>query len=150
MYKVKINDYEVIFDDEKTFLLITNNNKKKLWVDHTNKNTPYCGVWIGKNVKVHHCIAGHPLKGMMIGHLNGNSLDNRSENLKVVTRSENQYNVNRKGEYGRWVTKTKNGKFLARFNISLGTFETAELAHLAGLNYFKNTFKDFYLKEEYL
>lgn len=150
MYIHKIDDYEVIFDSEEDYLLVTNNGKKKLWIDHTNKNTPYCGVWYGKNCKVHHFFSGCPLKGMMVGHLNGNSLDNRRDNLKVVSRSENQYNVNRKGKYGRWVTKTKNGKFIARFNIHLGTFLTAEEAHQAGLNYFKKTFKEFHLEEKFL
>lgn len=150
MFVKKIKHHEVIFDSEADYLFITQNEKKKLWVDETNSNSPYCGVWIGKNCKLHHVIAGHPLKGMMVGHLNGNSLDNRRENLKVVSRSENQYNVNRKGKYGRWVTKTKNGKFMARFNIHLGTFATPELAHEAGVNYFKTNFKEFYLKEDYL
>src|SRR5436190_23244569 len=148
-YVKKINNYKVIFDNEEDYMLITNNEEKKLWIDHTNKNTPYCGVWYGKNCKVHHFIIGCPIKGKMVGHLNGNSLDNRRENLKIVSRSENQFNVNKKGKYGRWVTKTKNGKFQSRFTLHLGTFDTPEEAHNTAKEYFKETYKDFYMKEEY-
>lgn len=151
MYKVKIHEKEVIFDNKETFDFLTNYGKKKMYLTRTNKNSPYAEIWFdGKNAKVHHFIAGYPLNGNMVGHLNGNSLDNRRENLKIVSRSENQYNSNRKGKYGRWVTKTKNGKFMARFNIHLGIFLTSQEAHQAALDFFNKNFKDFYLKEEYL
>lgn len=43
-------------------------------------------------VKMHHIIAGQPVKGFVIDHLNGNTLDNRRENLRLVTFGVNSKN----------------------------------------------------------
>lgn len=45
-----------------------------------------------KTAYMHHCIVGYPLKGFETDHINGNSLDNRSGNLRNVTHRENQSN----------------------------------------------------------
>ena len=44
-----------------------------------------------KTIRMHMVIAGTP-QGMETDHINGNGLDNRRENLRVVTRRENQQN----------------------------------------------------------
>jgi len=46
--------------------------------------------WI--TVKLHHCVAGRPLYGLQIDHANGNRLDNRTKNLRIVTHRENGVN----------------------------------------------------------
>lgn len=43
-------------------------------------------------IYVHHCIVGFPLHGMEVDHRNGDKLDNRLENLRIVTHRENQAN----------------------------------------------------------
>lgn len=48
-----------------------------------------------------------------VDHINHNTLDNCKENLRVVTRSQNQMNVNYKG-----VSKTKDGKHYAHIKIN--------------------------------
>lgn len=48
-----------------------------------------------------------------IDHINHDTLDNRKQNLRVVTRSQNQMNVNYRG-----VTKTNNGKFYAHIKVN--------------------------------
>lgn len=57
-----------------------------------------------------------------VDHINHNTLDNRKENLRIVTKSQNQMNVNYKG-----VSKTKSGKYFAHIKINqkminLGTY----------------------------
>ena len=77
-----------------------------------------------------------------IDHINGNRADNRSANLRDVTRSVNQQNLkqarrdNQTGMLG--VKKTRSGSFEARINLGgryvhIGTFKTATEAHNAYL-----------------
>lgn len=47
-----------------------------------------------------------------VDHINHNPLDNRKENLRVVTKSQNQMNVNYSG-----VCKTKSGKYYAHIKL---------------------------------
>ena len=52
----------------------------------------------GKGISIHQMILGKPTRGMVIDHINHNILDNRRENLRFATRSQNSQNR----------TKTKN------------------------------------------
>lgn len=47
-----------------------------------------------------------------VDHINHNTLDNRKENLRIVTKSQNQMNSNYKG-----VTQTKNDKWYAHIKL---------------------------------
>lgn len=84
-------------------------------------------------------------KGMHVDHVNGNKLDNRLENLRIVTNSQNQanrHNLNKNNKSGvRGVTAPahlrRGGKpWLAQIGISgkviyLGIFATLEEAAAA-------------------
>lgn len=66
-----------------------------------------------------------------VDHINHNTLDNRKANLRVVTKSQNQMNVNYKG-----VCKRKDGKFFAYIKINqkqinLGVYIFEEEAYFA-------------------
>lgn len=66
-----------------------------------------------------------------VDHINHNALDNRKSNLRVVTKSQNQMNVNYKG-----VDTKPNGRFHARIKknqngIGLGTYTDEEEALFA-------------------
>lgn len=66
-----------------------------------------------------------------VDHINHNTLDNRKENLRVVTKSQNQMNANYKG-----VTTMKNGKYFAHIKLhgkmlNLGVYVHEEEAYLA-------------------
>lgn len=45
-----------------------------------------------KIIYLHHLVAGFPLNGYVVDHISGDSLDNRKENLRIVTRRQNACN----------------------------------------------------------
>ena len=87
-----------------------------------------------KKIRMHRLIMSAP-EGVPIDHIFHNGLDNRKENLRLITSSGNNRNrivENKTGFMG--VSETKYGKFVARIYINhkkkhLGTFDTPEQAH---------------------
>lgn len=83
---------------------------------------------------LHHVICGKPLFGLQIDHIDGNGLNNCRNNLRVVTRRENQMNrmehrlfnkhagVKLRGK--SWYAQIRINKIL----IHLGTFKSQEEA----------------------
>lgn len=74
----------------------------------------------------------------VIDHKDGNGWNNRDDNLRAATRSENVYNKKRKNKHGlpRGVSIAPSGRFNATIRkegdkTNLGTFDTAEQAHSA-------------------
>lgn len=53
----------------------------KAYVDGGRKNPRF--------IYLHHLIVGKPKKGFVIDHINGNGLDNRRKNLRVISHREN-------------------------------------------------------------
>jgi len=47
-------------------------------------------------VKLHHEIIGRPPKGYEVDHINGNRLDNRRSNLRIVTHQQNTFNASKR------------------------------------------------------
>ncbi len=48
-----------------------------------------------KDGMLHHCIVGFPLDGLVVDHINRDTLDNRRVNLRIVTQRENLLNSSR-------------------------------------------------------
>ncbi|WP_051287551.1 AP2 domain-containing protein [Paenibacillus taiwanensis] len=111
----------------------------------------------GKNVliQLHRFLCDAP-KGMVVDHINRDSLDNRrSRNLRVVTDAQNKQNTRRRkngsSKY-RGVSKNKEtGKWIARIKVNgkmiyLGTYgteiEAAKVAREARLKYFTHSVED--------
>ena len=74
-------------------------------------------------------------KNNQVDHINRNPLDNRIENLRVLTNQQNQFNTNAKGYY--W--NKQNNKWHAQIRINgknnfLGVFAEEEDAQQAYLN----------------
>lgn len=101
------------------------------------------GVKKRRRVYLHHFILGKPDKGLVIDHINRNSLDNRKENLRIVTQRLNSVNWDRprKSKYygvtwckqhNRWKARarTENGK-----EKHLGFFKDDKEAHKAYLRF---------------
>lgn len=86
-------------------------------------------------VMMHRQILGASAPGMNIDHINRDKLDNRFQNLRLVSPARNAQNSGRVGACGyRGVRKCKKDvSFIARIKISgketyLGSFKTAVLA----------------------
>lgn len=81
-------------------------------------------------------------KDLLVDHKNWNKADNRKENLRIATKSQNNINIKRKinntsGYPG--VTKTKNGRYISRISLNrrryyLGTYKCFEDAVVARRN----------------
>ena len=81
-------------------------------------------------------------KNNLIDHINNNSLDNRNENLRILTQQQNQFNSKAKGYY--WSKIANKWQAQIRFNgkpIYLGLFteeEDARNAYLEGKSLYHN------------
>jgi hypothetical protein len=85
--------------DNNTHLLSDEDYDKCLaykW--YTNKTGYACARIDGKLMLMHHFIIGKPDIGMVVDHINGKVYDNRRENLRMATISENNQNVRRKNK----------------------------------------------------
>ena len=87
--------------------------------------------------KMHRILLGNPY-GMLIDHINGNSLDNRKSNLRVVTNRENQQNrtLHRAGKLCGCCYEKQRKKWKSQIKINklikhLGYFKTEHEAHQA-------------------
>jgi hypothetical protein len=130
----------VLFDPEDAEIVASHT-----WYITRRKHTSYVVRSVYENGKKR-CIYLHreimlPPAGMEVDHINGDGLDNRRANLRIVTHTENVENNRRapgeSGYRGVRVTKTKGGnRWWAsikrqRREYHLGTFPTALEAHEA-------------------
>ena len=104
----------------------------------------YAHIWKdGKNVKLHRYIMGAK-KGDIVDHINGNKLDNRRENLRLVTSQENAFNRRTKGVHWvnrdkRWrVTITVDGKqkYIGQFKSKEEAIRAYRKAHVEAFGEF--------------
>ena len=87
-----------------------------------------------KVIKAHRLIMGFP-ESLLIDHINHNTLDNRKENLRIVTNKINQHNQKSSKGYS-WNKQVKKWKAGIRVNnklLFLGYFETEAEAREAYL-----------------
>lgn len=103
-----------------------------------NDGREYAYAYEGKQkVYLHRVIAGAP-DGLDVDHRDGNKLNDRRSNLRIVTPAQNNQNITKvNGASGiRGVRATRKGQFSARVKVNgrehhLGTFSTAEMARAA-------------------
>ena len=120
---------------------------------HWNIYDRYADAYIeGKTIKMHRLILGISESGIHIDHINGVTIDNRKENLRVCTRFQNQQNRktnsnNKLGEKG--IVRIRSGNYRVRVQAfgerhDLGVFKTLEEAKLAREKYAKEKHGEFY------
>ena len=142
MIKIPIaQGYTALVDDEDAHLA------EMRWYANVRKHTVYAARTVPGNGVSHSAILHREVLGLrrgdgkIVDHINGNGLDCRRSNLRVVTNQENLRNrggaqpSSVSGILG--VTRRKDG-WLARIKIdgkpkNLGLFSTAEEANLARL-----------------
>lgn len=86
----------------------------------------------------HRLILGVTERGQRIDHINGNGFDNRRENLRLATASQNAANSGKRSSRRKYkgVSDNRYGRFTATCgfemkNVHLGTYDTEEMAALA-------------------
>jgi hypothetical protein len=105
-----------------------------------------------KLVHMHRVVINAPI-GMDVDHKNYDKLDNRSENLRICTRSQNiarAHPHSKNGYKGIWLHKPTN-KWVAHIwyggkNHNLGCFKTASEAAMAYQNSANEIYKDYAYK----
>jgi hypothetical protein len=135
--ELKLTQSKVVLIDDEDFDLIS----RYTWCAHKNGYVYYAEtqIKVGNKkytLKMHRLIMSAK-KGQEVDHKNGNGLDNRRENLRFCTRSENL--SNRRGwgsskykgvcwEKGvkKWVAYYYNSEGLKTF---VGRFDSEEVAH---------------------
>lgn len=142
MKEITLSDGSVMMVDDDSFDFV---NRWK-WKRHVNGYA--CRTGWDKERQTWTCILVHRLlmgetasRQIVIDHINGNKLDNRKENLRIVSQTQNNYNrhvidsrntsgftgVSWDKARGKWMAKTKhNGKI-----VYIGRYESAEAANLA-------------------
>lgn len=88
--------FEVLVDSD-----FSHKGKVSLKYESTSKNGKsfyYFHVWVdGKGVRLHRYIMGVTDPNIHVDHINGNTLDNRKENLRLATHEQNMGNQKAKG-----------------------------------------------------
>lgn len=124
--------------------------KGRNWFATGVKTHPYAATRENGGPHYLHRFLMSPPEGMLVDHINGDSLDNRRSNLRLATYRDNAANSRRAagatGFIG--VTKTTSGKFYAAVQVGLGTFDTAEEAARAYDEKAREIFGEFAMTNE--
>ena len=109
--------------------------KSVRWYVETRKNT--------KLMKLHRLIMNAP-EWSIIDHINRDKLDNRKENLRYCTHTENMRNTWSRNSLYKWVYKDKKWKYVARCKrIFIWSFSNERDAGLAYNEVAKKEFAEF-------
>lgn len=143
--KLVINNCEVLIDKED----LTKISTKRWRLKKYHKNEKYRVVSVERPaIYMHRLIMDFP-KNYQVDHINGNSLDNRKENLRICSIAENtknreKYSTNSSGYKGVYFSK-KNKKWISNIHFNyktyyLGSFadknEAAKAYNDAAIKYF--------------
>jgi len=147
MKKIEIRCHVIIVDDDMEQFVLS-----KKWSFSGVANGRYYAK-LSTGVKLHQIIVGKVPPGYCIDHINGNGLDNRRENLRICTYSQNNMNhgpsiKRRSSPYRGVVFNKKRNKYEAHIKIGgkmtyIGLFSTAKEAAVAYNKMAKKHFGEF-------
>jgi len=151
-YNVLIDDFDKESVEKIKWYVATIKKDGLVYFSHPRK-IKIDGRYVSKELRLHRYIMGcKSCDGMIIDHINGNTLDNRRENLRVCNHSDSQKNRkiqsnNRSGHKGVTWSKKQN-KWIAQIQdnhkkIHLGSFDDLEEAALAYKEKAKELFGEF-------
>ena len=92
--KDELSDKYALVDDEDYERIVETKDKRgkpKKWYCHNNNSSSDYAMSSSRRDSIHRLVMGNP-RGMFVDHINGDTLDNRKENLRVCTRSQNSQN----------------------------------------------------------
>lgn len=112
---IDLDDFEIINKFENTFGVRFDPHVKSFYCEARYKN---------KIVRLHRMITNCP-NGMVVDHINHDTLDNRKCNLRVITSQENNFNTRAKGyswrkdknKWAAYIRLNGNLKHLGYFDI---------------------------------
>ena len=131
MKYIKLTQGKITKVDDDTYLWASKFN----WCVNFMSGGYYVIRSVGRtHIRLHREIIGAK-KGEIVDHINGNTLDNRKENLRICTHKNNMQNQktpkNNKSEYKGvyWVKENKNWRARIQVNgkkVSLGCYKNKE------------------------
>jgi hypothetical protein len=153
MKKIQLTQNKVAIVDDEDYVELNKYN----WYTNKSINTCYARRKVKKELNkttiLMHRQIMNPPDNMLIDHINGNGLDNRKENLRICTRSQNNFNIiipkhNTSGIKGVSFDKSKN-KYIANIRVNnttrhLGAFANKLEAKDAYTKAAKKYHKEFY------
>ena len=137
--KNELSDLYALVDDEDYDRVMEAISSRSKWYAWSGPNTSKTYAMNGSRDKSIHRVVMNAPRGMDVDHINGNPLDNRKENLRICTRSENCRNrkvrVTSKSGF-KGVYRKPSGRYEAYIGnpdvknrlIHLGTYDTPEEA----------------------
>lgn len=132
--------YKVLVDDDIALKINELLSKRYHSIHWYGSKKKYAVLHI--QIPIHHISVGidNILDGMVVDHKNGNTLDNRRDNLIICTQQQNTLNkTNPRKEYkgvyklpsGRYQAKISNKMNKLKKHICIGTYDTQKEAALA-------------------
>lgn len=126
-------------DLPKVVPFVNQNGGQSKWLAHDSGWGCYA-IDTNRSTKLHRIIIGAKTNKQLVDHLNGDKLDNRKSNLRIVTPAENNKNVRRKSNNSSGATgvyeERSSGLFVAAIQMQhkklhIGRYDTVSEANIA-------------------
>lgn len=134
----KLSDKVSLVDDEDYEIVMKAITARSKWYAHKPGKAASYYAFNGRRDKSIHRVIMDPPEGMVVDHINGNCLDNRRENLRICSYSQNSCNkkvrtdsksgfkgVCQRGKRYQAYIGDPGTPALKKRNIKLGTYNTA-------------------------